>query len=111
MKSYRPISLLCIISKILERIAYDKIICLQSHFLTSVWFQAESLHFSTVAYLFELYIRVLGSTTQTDVIYLDFKKAFDGASYNELLLNFGLLVSKGIFGNGLEFTSLQECSV
>ena len=26
-------------------------------------------------------------------------------------LNFGLLVSKGVFGNGLEVTSLQECSV
>jgi len=26
-------------------------------------------------------------------------------------LNFGLLVSKGIFGNSLEVTSLQECSV
>ena len=26
-------------------------------------------------------------------------------------LKFGLLVAKGVFGNGLEVTSLQECSV
>ena len=37
---------------------------------------------------------------QTDVMYLDFKKAFDSVAHNELL------VSLGTLGNGLEDISL-----
>ena len=53
VKNYTPISLLCVISKVLEKIVDDKkhFICFQIHFFVSYWFQAESLPTSTVANL------------------------------------------------------------
>jgi len=88
VKNYRPISLLCIISKILERIAYDKIISFVSSHISSHQFgfrQNHSTFQQLLIFLNSIY-ESLGSTTQTDVINLDFKKAFDSVVNNEMLV-------------------------
>ena len=90
VKNYRLISLLCIKSKILERIAFEKIISFVSNHIFSCQFGFRQNH-STFQQLFIFLNSIyesLGSTTQTDVIYLDFKKAFDSVVHNELLLKF-----------------------
>ena len=95
---YRPISLLCIISKTLERIAYDKIISFVSSHISSRQFGFRQNH-STVQQLLIFLNSIyesFGSTTQTGVIYLDFKKAFDSVAHNELLFK---LWCFGIQGN------------
>jgi len=98
MKNYRPISLLRIISKILERIAYDKIISFVSSHISSHKFgfrQNHSTFQQLLIFLNSIY-EFLGSTTQTDVINLNFKKAFDSVVHNEMLVK---LWSFGIQGN------------
>jgi len=97
VKNYRPISLLCITSKILERSVYDEIISFVSSHISSRQFGFRQ-NYSTLQQL--LFLNSIhesfGSTTQTDVIYLDFKKAFDSVAHNQLLLK---LWSFGIQGN------------
>ena len=93
IKNYRPISLLSCTSKILERIIYNKII---DHILTSS--TSEQFGFlpnrsSTQQLL--LFLNHISSQSCTDIIYLDFQKAFDKVSHPELLLK---LWSIGITG-------------
>jgi hypothetical protein len=86
--NYRPISLLCVISKVLERIIYDKIIPFVSNFLSPSQFGFRPKHSTTQQLLAFLSCiqDSFSSNSQTDVIYLDFKKAFDSVSHNELLV-------------------------
>ena len=85
----RPISLLCNISKVMERLVYNKIIfhittCLSPHqfgFLSNR---------STPHQLLILFNHIINAKDQTDVIYLDFCKAFDSVPYNELLRSMGI---------------------
>ena len=85
-KNYRPISLLCIVSKILERAVLNKIYDHFSHLITS------SQHGflrgkSTCTQLLSVFHDInssLDSGTQTDVIYLDFSKAFDSVPHSLL---------------------------
>ena len=78
-KNYRPISLLCILSKVLERSVYNHsyrhlephIYQLQHGFMRGK---------STTTQLLEVYHGILESVAsgnEVDVIYLDFTKAFD----------------------------------
>ena len=90
VSNYRPISLLCIISKVLERIIYNHL---------STFFLGQNLiyisqfgfrkHHSTTQQLLLYLDRVhksLNINARCDVIYLDFRKAFDSVPHNELLL-------------------------
>lgn len=88
VSNYRPISLLSNTSKILERLVYDK--C--AEFLTA---SISSVQFgflggrSTIQQLVLFFSDVHESadaSSQSDVIYLDFAKAFDSVPHNELLL-------------------------
>ena len=92
IKNYRPISLLCIVSKVLERIVYKKIIDFVYNFIS--FFQFGFLKGrSTLQQMLLLFNAILSSDSQVDVIYLDFRKAFDSVAHNELLLklwNFGI---------------------
>ena len=52
-----------------------------------------------------------GTSAQTDDVFLDFKKAFDGVAHNDLqvrLWYFGII---GDIWNGLGDTLLPECNV
>ena len=98
VKNYRPISLLCTISKVLEKIIYNKIISFVSKSLSPYQFGFRRQH-STLQQLL-LFVnsicQSLNTKSQTDVVYLDFKKAFDSVAHNELLAK---LWHFGITGN------------
>ena len=98
--NYRPISLLCIISKALERIVYDHLVkfILKNNIIVNSQFGFR-LHHSTTQQLLLFLDKVhlsLNNNASCDVIYLDFKKAFDSVSHNELLIK---LWNIGITGN------------
>lgn len=96
--NYRPISLLCILSKVLERLVYDKII----EFVTSSIYPVQFGFLqsrSTVQQLLLFNDHLLSSHTQkaqTDALYLDFRKAFDKVPHDYLLIK---LKHIGITGN------------
>ena len=96
--NYRPISLLCTISLVLECLIYNKVLVVASGTISSFQF-GFTKNRSTVHQL-PLYINQIcssfGQKAQTDVIYLAFKKAFDSVPHNELLLK---LWHFGITGN------------
>ena len=88
VNNYRPISLLCIISKVLERIIYNHITVFVTGSLSSIQFGFLKNR-STVKQLLIFLNSVhqsLNNKVQTDVIYLDFSKAFDSVPHNELLV-------------------------
>ena len=95
VNNYRPISLLSNTSKILEQLIYNKIIHHISNFLTPQQFGFLKNR-STVQQLLVLFDTIMSTDYQTDVIYFDFKKAFDSVPHNELLFK---LKSMGISGN------------
>ena len=88
IKNYRPISLLCIISKVLERLIFDNII----EFLSTKVLNPTQFGFlrgkSTIQQLL-LFLEDITSETnsgkQVDAVYLDFCKAFDSVPHAELL--------------------------
>ena len=86
--NYRPISLLCTVSKVLEKLIYNQIIHFVSASISPSQFGFRPKHSSTQQLLIFLsFIQdSLASNSQADVIYLDFKKAFDNVSHNELLV-------------------------
>ena len=82
--NYRPISLLYIVSKVLEHIIHSKVATIICD------------RISTLQLLLIFFKDIYEHYTQTDVIYLDFSKAFDKVPHNELLLK---LRHFGITGN------------
>ena len=102
VKNYRPISLLCTISKVLERIVYNAVseFVIQSY--GSAQFGFLQKH-STLQQLLILVEKIMIPSKHTNVVYSDFKKAFDSVAHNELLAklwSFGITIS----GIGLEHT-------
>ena len=96
--NYRPISLLCVSSKVLERIVYNHIIEFVISNISVHQFGFLRGH-STLQQLL-IFTNIVNdsfnSNSQTDVLYLDFKKAFDSVAHNELLFK---LWSFGVTGN------------
>ena len=97
-KNYRPISLLCTISLILERLIFNQILLVTSatisHFQFGFTKNCSTLH-QLLLFTNHIYTS-FEEKSQTDVIYLDFKKAFDSVPHNELLVK---LWSFGITGS------------
>ena len=95
--NYRPISLLCITSKILERLVYNHLMEFIGNSFSPAQFGFRKRHSTLqqlLSFLFKVY-NSINAHSQTDVIYLDFKKAFDRVAHNELLFK---LRSAGITG-------------
>ena len=92
--NYRPISLLSIVSKVLERIIYDRII---DHILPQMhpnqygFTPGKSCLQQLITFIHQLWNNKISS----DVLYLDFRKAFDSVSHRILLRK---LWSMGIRG-------------
>lgn len=87
IRNYRPISLLCCVSLILERIIYSKIAAFAAKAICRAQFGFLKNHSTTQQLLrFLTYVNnSLNVKSQVDVIYLDFRKAFDSVPHGELL--------------------------
>ena len=83
IKSYRPTSLPCNTSKVLERLIYNKIIDHVSSYIKPVQFGFMPCR-STVQQLL-LFMHGNFNSCQTDLIYLDISKAFDTVSHIHIL--------------------------
>ena len=88
VEDYRPISRLCIAGKILEKLVYDKIInfirpklSIQQH-----GFLKNRSCLSQLLLSFNFIYDNLDKNIPVDVIYLDFRKAFNSVPHNELLV-------------------------
>ena len=90
--NYRPISLLCTTSLVLEHLIYNKVLAVASNRISSFQF-GFTKNRCTVHQLL-LFINHIfppfGQKAQTDIIYFDFRKAFDSVPHNELLLKLWL---------------------
>ena len=97
IKNYRPISLLCIVSKVLEQIIYDKIIDFIHPLLSQhqFGFLKNRSCLTQLLLSFSYIVSSLESKSPCDIIYLDFRKAFDTIPHSELLFK---LWSLGITG-------------
>ena len=97
VNNYRPISLLCIISKILESIIYKKIISFIRPKLskTQFGFTKGKSCLSQLLTIFSTINQAADSKNSVDVMYLDFKKAFDSVPHEQLLFK---LWQVGIIG-------------
>ena len=83
VSNYRPISLLCVVSKVLERLVYDSISDFVRSSISTTQFGFLKGH-SPLQQLLVFWSTVINEPL-TDTIYLDFRKAFDSVSHNELL--------------------------
>ena len=98
VQNYRPISLLCSISKVFEKLIYNNVIDHVSSFISDFQFGFHQ-HYSTTHQLLLFLSSIFnsfGQRSQTDCIYQDLRKAFDTVPHNELLFK---LWSIGITGN------------
>ena len=98
VNNYRPISLLCTLSKVLERCVVDH--C-HGHIVPQLYHMQHGFlkGRSTITQLLAVYqeiVEALAKGKETDVIYLDFSKAFDKVSHHFLI---GKLSRLGIAGN------------
>ncbi len=87
VKNYRPISLLCCASKVLERIIFDKI---YDHISTRISDNQFGFmkHRSTLQQLLKFshsIQKAFSQKNQVDVTYFDIKKAFDSVPHAKLL--------------------------
>ncbi len=100
--NYRPISLLCVVSKVLERCTYNRLI---DHISTHLHhFQFRFLRGkSTTSQLLHVLHEIgelLDKRVQTDMVYLDFAKALDRVDHQLLLKK---LSNFGVSGNLLDW--------
>ena len=93
---YCPISLLCIASKVLERIIYDKVYPVIQSYISLRQFGFYKIILLCIIFWSSLVRYFMSCTLQTDVIYTDIRKAFDTVPHSLLLLK---LRSFGIQGN------------
>ena len=102
VSNFRPISLLPIVSKVLERCIYDQIInhvSSQLHNLQFGFLRGRSTTSQLLQVLHEIG-KSLDQRIQTDILYLDFSKAFDKVDHKLLLKK---LSNFGICGNLLNW--------
>ena len=88
VSNYRPISLLCCISKVLERLIYDKTIDFVVKSISSDQYgflPKRSAPQQLLIMLAQIH-KAFDNNAVVDCIYLDFKKAFDRVPHGELLV-------------------------
>ena len=110
VRNYRPISLLSEVSKVLESLVYNGIVDFVTNSISVHQFGFLRGR-STLQRLLIFFSTLLGSSSQTDVLYLDFKKAFDSVTHNELLhklWNFGITDSLWLWVRAY-LTNRRQC--
>lgn len=87
VENYRPISLLSILSKVLESIVYKKVIMFVRSSLShsQFGFLANCSSVSQLLLSFDKIMSHCDRGLPTDMVYFDFKKAFDSVSHSILL--------------------------
>ena len=104
--NYRPVSLLSVMSKMMERIIFKHLYNhFQDNFLLSVWQSGFRPGFSTITQMIELYhgfCRAIDNSKEIRVVFLDISKAFDKVWHSGLLFK---LKKFGISGQLLEWIS------
>ena len=98
VENYRPISLLCILSKVLERCIFNRLIKHLSSSLSS-WQHGFLSGRSTVTQMLCFLHRIgqaLDNSLQSEIVYLDLSKAFDTVSHSLLLQK---LAAAGVNGS------------
>ena len=88
VSNYRPISLLCLSAKIMERVILDQLLDLTRNFLNPVQhgFLSEKSCATNLITLTDDIAHSLFNDIGTDIIYFDFAKAFDTVNHDLLLL-------------------------
>ena len=88
VSNYRPISLLCLSAKIMERVILDQLLDLTKNFLNPVQhgFLSEKSCATNLITLTDDIAHSLFNDIGTDIIYFDFAKAFDTVNHDLLLL-------------------------
>lgn len=103
-ENYRPVSLTCIIGKILESIIKDSIVLhLERHNLirnSQHGFTSGRSCLTNLLDFFEVVTKEIDDGHSADLIYLDFSKAFDKVPYRRL---YKKLLSHGVSGNILNW--------
>ena len=94
VSNYRPISLLCIVSKVLEKIIYKHTINFFSDNHQFGFIPGRSSLQQLLLFVKELIIAKENSH-EVDTIYVDFKKAFDRVPHSTLLRKYG--ITGGVF--------------
>jgi hypothetical protein len=87
IKNYRPVSLLSVISKVFERCIFNKIypfICNQINNVQHGFTKGRSTCTQLLHFVNDT-CKTLDETGQTDIVYLDFEKAFDRVTHKLLL--------------------------
>ena len=84
VNNYRPISLLCILSKMLESIIFNNFIQPQLSKSQFGFLRNRSCLSQLLTSLASIY-EAVDNRNQVDVLYLDFRKAFDSVPHQELL--------------------------
>jgi hypothetical protein len=98
VENYRPISLLCLLSKILESIIFKEVASFIRPLISTrqFGFMKGSSPLTQLLVSFADIMKHCDSGSYTDVIYFDYKKAFDSVPHDELLLK---LWQHGITGS------------
>ena len=107
--NYRPISLLSIISKVLERLIHKHLYSKLSHkFYKNQhgFLQGKSTCTQLVSFVHEIG-KILDQSKQVDIIYMDFSKAFDSVPHNLLI---DKLKHNGICGSVLKWFESYLCN-
>ena len=100
--NYRPVSLLCILSKVLERCVFKRLYAHLAPVLQNVqhgFIKGRSTVTELLSFLHDIGV-ALDKGLQTDVVYLDFSKAFDSVDHGRLVLK---LKQHGVEGNLLSW--------
>ena len=87
VQNYRPISFLCILSKVLESTIYSKIADFIYPLLSAnqFGFLPNCSCLSQLLSTFSIVVNCIENKNLCDVVYLDFNKAFDSSPHPELL--------------------------
>lgn len=106
--NYRPISLLSVVSKVLERVVFSQVVFFVKNSLYSLQHGFRSNRSSVTQLLKVLHDvgSALDSGREIDLIYLDFAKAFDSVPHKKLI---GKLQSYGISGSLLRWFENYLC--
>ena len=85
--NYRPISLLCVASKVLERLVYNHVIGHLTNYISTqqFGFMAGRSSLQQLLLFVNNILEAKAHFNNVDVLYLDYKKAFDSVPHNELL--------------------------